>query len=283
MKKNILAAIAAITASVSLLAGSCFTVNAASCAETDPVYGWQGTSPSYPAKEIEEPEYELAPPICILPTEEIPQKAWDAIFEVMDYNGDGELHVNDAIQAKKEGNEYLSKAICNYIINDGYTDSITMSPIPLQGIADKIRSDQFQLVSVWEDGLEEEKSTYYAYFMFYNTKLADFFVYQTPFITDDQGFINLWDVDKDKSVTEKDAAKVYLDTEDEKKATAISAYAQYGDGAFALSGELYPKMDPSMVPVLEHMLTDGYELVGIDGGDITVFSYDNGIFNFLFW
>lgn len=279
-KKNILAAaIAAITVSVSTLACGSLAANAASCAETDPVYGWQGTSPSYPAEEIEEPEYELAPPICILPTEEIPQQAWDAIFEAMDVNDDGEVRVNDAIQAKKEGNDKLSEAICKYIINDGYADCITMSPIPLQEIADKIRSEQFQLVCIWKDGLEKEKSTYYGYFMFYSAKTADFFVYETPFITDGQGFLNLWDVDKDEAVTEKDAAKVFLETGNEKKATAISAYAQFGNAAFAISADATPRMALE----LERMLESGDELVGIDGGDITVFDYDTGIMNLRFW
>lgn len=254
MKKNILAAIAAITASASLLAGSSLIAGASSCAEH---------------------EYELAPPICVLPSEEIPQKAWDAIFEVMDLNGDNEVRVSDAIQAKKNGNAYLSDVICRFIINEGYTENITMSPVPLKEIADKIRHEQFQLVSVWEDGEN-------AYFMFYNTKVAGFFVYETACVNAQEGFINLWDVDGDKVVTEKDAAKVYLESEDEQKATTISAYAQYGDGAFALSCQRYPNMD-GIAPELERRLTeDGYELISISSESIAVFSYENGMFEFVF-
>lgn len=268
MKKNILAAIAATIVSASVLSGACFTANASTADGT--------TDPNFVPRYEEEVELELAPPICILPEEEIPTQAWDAIFEVMDQNDDGEVRVADAIAAKKAGYDALAKTICNFIVDDGYTEPITMSPVPLQEIANYIRKDQFELVSIWKDDIEDGEP-YMARFMFLNKNGGSFFVYETQFITDDQGFINLWDVNGDKAVTEKDAAKVYLDTEDEKKALTISAYAKDGNGAFACYGDATSRMALE----LERMLMAGDELVGVDGGDITVFSYDSGIMNMI--
>lgn len=269
-KKNILAAIAALAMSVSAFAGSSFNVNAASCADSDPVYDYQ----------IEEPEYELAPPICILPPEEIPQQAWDDIFDLMDQNDDGEVRVADAIQAKKEGNDKLSDAICDYIINDGYDKYITMSPVPLSYIEETIRKDQFQLVSVWRADSNGNGENDRARFMFINTTTADFFVYETSFVSVEKGFINLWDYDKDGAVTEKDAASVYLNEGDEQKALAISTYAQYGDAGFAAQSYI----PVSLSETIERQLADGAILVAADSGDygITLFDY-NGLTQLRWW
>ena len=263
-KKNILTAIAAVAMSTSILSsGVCFNASASTAdGTTDPNF-----VPRY------ESELELAPPIRLMTDDEIPA---EAIFEVMDQNDDGAVRVADAIQAKKEGNDALSKAICDYIVNDGYAEDITACAVPLQMINDYIRSDQFQLISVWKDDLSNGEP-YMANFMFLNAASARFFVYETNFITDEQGFINFWDVDGDRSVTEKDAAQLYLNSEDEPKALSISAYAQDSWNAFTIIS------DRSSKPAreLERLITRGDELIGVDGGDLTVFSYRDGIMNLL--
>lgn len=266
-KKNILTAIVAVAMSASILSGACFNASASTADGT--------TDPNFVPGYTEEPELELAPPIRLMTDEEIPVQAHDAIFETMDQNDDGEVRIADAIQAHKEGNEALSKAICYYIVNEARTD-ITACAVPLQMINDYIRSDQFQLVSVWKDDTSGNEP-YMAHFMFLNTASASFFVYETNFVTDEQGFINFWDVDGDRSITEKDAARVYLDSENELKALSISAYAQDGWDAFATIS------DGSSKPAreLEHLITRGDELIGVDGEDLTIFSYEDGIMNLL--
>jgi hypothetical protein len=272
MRKNILAAIAATIVSASVLSSTCFTANASTADGT--------TDPNFVPHFEEEVEYDLAPPICILPNDEIPAQAWDDVRDALDQNDDNEIRVADAIQAKKDGKEALSKVICEYIINDGYNDYVTMSPVPLQYITDTIRADEFQLVSVWRADSNNDGESDRVRFMFLNTTSGGLFVYETSFVSEEQGFTTLWDYDQDGEVTEKDAATLYLNEEDEQQALAISSYAQFGNAGLAAESHICV----SLADEIEKQLANGANLVAAENTDYGIKLYEQGtIIELRYW
>lgn len=265
-KKNILAALIAAAMSVTVsatIAGASLTASAAACNNVD-----------------EEPEYALAPPIRMMCEEEIPESTWDDIRYKLDCNSDKEIHVNDAISFKRNGNDALATAVCNYILADGQLE-FTVSPVSLKDISDRIKSEGFELTSVW--GVDEDNDGKFetARFMFLNSYTGTFFVEETSTMSMEDGFVKLWDIDGDKAVTEKDAAHVLLEEENIEKADAIGQYAEYGNGGFAIQCFI----PVSLSETLEAMLADGAEFVAADNSTygITLFDYNHGITSFRYW
>ena len=71
----------------------------------------------------------------------------------------------------------------------------------------------------------------------------------------------------------KNILSVYLNEEDETKAITISTYAQYGDGAFAISADA----TSDYCQILEQRLEDGHDLIAVGENSVATFNYDGGI------
>lgn len=202
----------------------------------------------------------------------IPQYAWEALIEKLDYDEDNALRVSDAIRIKK-----TSDIICD-IIYEGKSIHIPLIPEPLEAISERIREENEYLLAVWKD--EDD-----AYFLFFNGNSGKPCILQNNITTSKTGFIELWDQDGDNEITEKDAARFWQDNNSSFMALAISAYAQFGADVFPVTEYKDGNAEEKLTEIIRHK--DGkynpINIAYIDSEKVCVFNYKEKTVSYVYY